>query len=92
MKRHETHLDKLIAVKLSFDILLLDRDFGSHILQFLHLLMRYILRVATLPSATGADPMTYAKGPHFRLPNNVVLPLREAPPVDFRMYPEFFVE
>ena len=91
LKRLQDHLDKLIAMKLSFDIQLLDSKFLGHVLQFHQLSMRFLLRVATAPSLhKPLDDPNYAKGAQFKLETS--LPLPDGPPVCFRMFPEYFVE
>lgn len=92
LKRYEAELDRLMSVNLTCNIQLQDPKTTTHILQFLHLVMRFLLKVATAPSFTGTPPAGYAQGPHFRLPATISLPLSASPPMCFRMYPEFFVE
>lgn len=96
VKRLDGHIEKLKAIKLSFDIQLLHPAYLSHLLRFDHLSMRFLQRTMSLPTVIEESPNTasnlneYGKGPLFRLP--VALPLSKAPPESFKYYPEFFLE
>jgi ubiquitin conjugation factor E4 B len=96
VKRISTHIEKLKAIKLSFDIQLLHPVFLSHILRFDHLSLRFLHRAIALPTASDESPSVaaniseFGKGPLFRLP--VALPLSKPPPKGFKMLPEFFLE
>lgn len=90
LKRLDDHVEKMISIKLSFDVVLMDGKFLSRVLQFHRLAMRFFLRVATAPSAgKPLDDPVYAQGATFNL--DTALPLPEGPPSCFRMFPEFFM-
>ncbi|KAI3636711.1 hypothetical protein MIR68_004978 [Amoeboaphelidium protococcarum] len=94
LKRTQSQVDQLNAIKLTFDILLLDQNFLAHALSFQQLVMRFLLRLATSPSAgVLQSDQNFGKGPQFRLEQHgVSLPLSKAPPKAFSLLPEYFVE
>jgi hypothetical protein len=84
LQRLEKHVDKLAAVKLSFDVIMTDAKVLTHTLRFHHLVMRFLLRSATWDPSRNAS---WGKGLAFQL-NGLALPLGQ-PPLAFRMLPEF---
>jgi ubiquitin conjugation factor E4 B len=97
LKRIEAHLSKIRAILLSFEIQLSDTDILSRVIDFIRLLMRFLLKTATTPSVSkslmsqnSSLSPDYGKGINFNL--SVPLPLPQGPSIYFRMFPEFYFE